>query len=109
MTQLANSDLAVVVRWLITFTALILGGYLTYRSRSNKILAEELEITRNKSERLETENKTLLEENASVKGKLAECEAKTDLTEIHAKGQKMQEIILQRFDEIKELLRERKS
>lgn len=76
-----------VMQWastVIAFVATLLTAYVLFRSRTPQILRDELQVTREKSERLEKENKDLVEKGHANDVMIAELKAKTDLTDIRA-------------------------
>jgi hypothetical protein len=68
--------------WIATIVASVLTGYVLFRSRTPRLLKDELEITRGRCERIEGENKVLVESNHQKDVEIADLKARTDLTEI---------------------------
>jgi rhodanese-related sulfurtransferase len=62
--------------------ASILTAYVLFRSRTPKLLKDELVITRERCQRFEIENKALIEAGHQKDVEIADLKARTDLTEI---------------------------
>jgi hypothetical protein len=59
-----------------------LTAYVLFRSRTPAILKDELEVTRARCNRIEEENKALVEAGHKKDVEIADLKARTDLTEI---------------------------
>ncbi len=60
----------------------MLAAYVLFRSRTPRLLKDELEVTRERCTRVETENKGLIEAGHQKDVEIADLKARTDLSEI---------------------------
>src|SRR5213083_1109443 len=83
-----------IARAVGTVAAILLAAYVLFRSRTPKILKEELDATRSKCTRLEAENKDLMLQVHEKDIRIAELVAKTDITDIRKDQQEIMKLML---------------